>query len=285
MRRYALLLLLLLAPSSRADTIILLNGNEINGTIEDVEADTIVLIVPGGKLSFEHTEIQEMDLNDKKFKSGPGAMPEDAAESAEEASPTTPSIVDLPPPNTDEERNRRRDMLITSISKVALNPEEAPQAELDRIDDYAKALGQLGPAAAPQIEDIFHNGNIRLAGPMLEALHVADPARAEALAKEALAHDHPDARAAAITILAASSDKEKAAVLATALNDPRAPNQVAALKALAAAQDPAATDAILNKLNTADEPAVQAEAVAALQSITGQSFSTPEEWANWAATR
>lgn len=282
MKRATSLFALLLALAAPADTIILLNGNQLNGTIEDVEADTIVLLVPGGKLSFEHTEIQEIDLNDK------GKIPDLAAEARPAAeiteTPAAPSIADLPPPDTDEERNRRRDMLLTTLSKVALNPEEAPQDERERLGDYIKALGQLGPAAAPQIEDIFRNGNIRLAGPMLEAMQLADPTRAESLAKQALTHDHPDARAAAIAILAAAGGKENNAAIATALDDPRPPNQIAALKALANAKDPTTTDAIL-KLATAPEPTVQAEAIAALQAITGQPLTTPEEWANWAATR
>ncbi len=283
MKRHGVILLLLIAAFAHGDTIILKNGNELDGKIEDVEADTIVLIVPGGKLSFEHDEILEIDLNDKGIEGEAASGPNEAATEVTVA-PAAPSIADLPPPATDEERARRTDMLLTTVSAVSTNPEEATQEERDRIGDYTKALGQLGPAAAPQLEEIFRTGDIRMAGTMLEALQGADPARAEALAKDALKHAHPDARAAAIKILSESSDKEKAAALATALDDPRAPNRAAALQALAQTKDTASTDAGL-KLLQDEEPNIRAEAITALQAITGQTLTTPEEWAAWAASR
>lgn len=270
------LLLLLVALPALADTVLLLNGNEVHGSIEDIDADPIVLAVPGGTLTFDRAEIQEFEINDR-------GLPEDKAEAkgeAVESAPAGPSIADLPPPATDEERARRYDMLTTTIARVSLNPEEASQEERDRMDDYAKALGQLGPAAAPQLEELFRNGDIRMAGSMLQALHGADPARAEALAKDALQHEHPDARAAAIAILAASNSKDKAGLLAAALSDPRPPNRAAALQAIAETKDPAAARAILPLTG---DPALQSEAIAALQALTGQSFTTPEEWAAWAA--
>ena len=283
-------LLLMLASAATADTVYLTNGNSLVGKIEDVNADPIVLVVKGGKISIELTEIQEMAINEQGTdgvvavpgEEEPGEAPATGEGEQPQEGVQGPSVADLPPPKDETERARRYDLVMTQLNKVTMHREEATQEELDREEDYTRALGQLGPSVAPAIEDTFRNGSVRSAGAMLRALRLADPARAEAVAAEAIEHAHPEARQQAIEILAASSQPDKAGLLARALDDPRGVNRLAALQALATTKDEKAAPEVLKLASDAD-PAVQAEAIKTLQAMTGQQLTTAAEWQEWVA--
>jgi len=278
--RFAVALLLAGATSVGADTILLMNGNEVSGSIVDPNADPIVLLIPGGKVSFDLTEIQEIDINDKGFQGKP-KEPAEGTDAPLEPTATAPSFADLPAPVTDEERSKRYDTIMSSINVITRSPEEATQEMRDRGDEYIAALGQLGPSVAPQLENTFRYGDVRQAGPMLEALKIADPARAEALAKEAIDHTHPEARAEAIRIVSESTGPDRAQILTKALNDPLPQNRLDALAGIAQTKDPSvALDAA--KLLTDASPEVQEQAIAALKAVTGESFTTAAEWQLWA---
>lgn len=268
------------ARQAGADTILLMNGNEVSGTIVDVNADPMVLLIPGGSVTFELTEIQEVDLNDKGFQgkakdAAPGSGP------AADAAQITPSIADLPPPTTDEERGKRFDTLMGSISALTRSPEEASQEMRDREGDYITALGRLGPSVAPQIESTIRHGDARQAAPMLAALEIADPARAAALARDSVNHVHPEARAEAIRIVASSSDADRGKVLAKALGDPMPQNRLEALAGIAETKDASVAVDAAHLVDDAS-PEVQTQAIATLQALTGESYRTAAEWQQWA---
>lgn len=279
----SVLLFVIAATCARADTVYLLNGNQMSGRIVSMSADPVVLELENGKISFSRSEISDMELDDQGYQ---GEPPESAnagdPASIAAAAQRAPSVADLPPPATPEEVARRYDMVSTAINKLTMNREENGQEDLDRREDYIRALGQLGPSVAPKIEDTFHHGDVRAAGALLSALNLADPGRAQALAKEAIHHVHPEARETAIAIIAASEDKEKAALLSQALADPRALNRMAALRALGEVKD-AKSAAAVAKLVADGNPDVQAQAVATMQAITGEKLAKPEEWTAWAA--
>lgn len=279
LRLVVVCVLLIVAPVS-ADTILLMNGNEISGTIVDPNADPIVLEVPGGTLSFELTEIQEIDINDQGFQGKPKDASSQPPAASEQAVPTQ-IFADLPPPANDEERNKRYDILMNSLDVVTRSPEEATQEMLDREEEFIAALGRLGPAVAPQIEDTIRFGDVRQAAPMLEALQLAAPERAALVARDLIEHTHPEARAEAIKVLASSTSADRAQLLTKALDDPLPANRLEALAGIAATKDPnVALDAA--KLLADPSPEVSQQVVATLQSLTGQSFATVAEWQQWA---
>lgn len=268
-----------------ADTIVLLDGKSLSGTIEDPAADPVYIKIPNGRVGFYHHEISEMIYNDEEIDFR-GAKTGQMAEEEEDEAGILPTLEDLPKPENDTERDRQYEALITALSQVVRHPEEADEADLDKVPAYVEAFGKLGPEVVPMLETSLKSASTRELPYLVEALNHADPARGQALATDLVtAGITPAAREAAVRILGQGELSATRGTLATVLRDETATTvRAAAVDALAANEAREANELLVDALD--DQSAVvQRMAKRALEEKTGKSFDDNAAWRKWVETQ
>jgi hypothetical protein len=271
------LVALLSSFEAQADTITLHDGKSYSGDIENPDQDPVYIKIPNGRIGFYRYEIADIVYNEEQYDLMSHLPDEEEGESG-----VLPSVKDMAPPATDQERQRRYESLVTALRQVARHPEEADEADLELMPEYIEAFSVLGPKVALQLEETLRGASPLEQPYLLEALDRAEPDRGRSIANEMLSDASPAAtREAAVRVLSRSTDQQAGERVAQVLkNDSATTVRAATVEALTNSSLPDAETMLVDALGD-PSPVVQRMAKRSLEDRTGESFDTAEAWHAW----
>ncbi len=273
--------LLGLSARAVADTLVLTNGTRVSGKIIDAEAEPIVLKIPKGKISYNHSEVAEIILDGAEFQAGTISGDTKKFTAALAGMPAGPVEA------LDAQDAARVLWYLDELDKVAV-------LEADKCEDtgfneerreLVSGLAGIGPGASPIIEQALQEGNPGNAPYYLAGLVEANPTRGAKVATQAVqTHGSASVREMAVKLLAEKNPAAHVATFTRAAQDQQGHVRFAALNGLRDAADPAAAPTLAAALDDV-APRNRKTALLGLSEMAGKSFKTPEEARTWYRNR
>lgn len=261
----------LILSTVAADTIVLKSGAVFNGKVEYLENDPFYLKISGSRISFTHSEVAEIRMNDAEFDpkqtslTGTQASPERATGDGEAL--------------MTEDDIKTFDRLMRALKNVNNEDEDSGLSQERQV--LISAIAKIGPKTAEFLERALKHGSPQDAPYVLNALVLASPSRGAVLAQEvAKTHPNSSARAMAVQLLGDMDANKHSGVLSTAAKDPQGNVRMAALQSLAGTKNRKHTSLFIDALEDRSS-LIRSVAIFSLQQVTGERFSTKGEWAEW----
>ena len=275
-----------LSLAAVADTIVLKNGSRVSGLVLDPNKNPVVLKIPKGKITYDHSEIAEIILDRAQYHghaiAGVTSRTNEVDEAAEleEAMAAIEAAEGKP---LSKEDVMRVLWYLREFDKI--HEEDAENCKISGFDEdrqkLAAELGKLGPASAPIIERAIEKGNPEVVPFYMAGLMAANPERGAAVATEAItSHGRSTVRLMAINLLAQQDAKKHRVAIDRATKDTQGNVRFAALNALRETKDPASIPTFLNAL---DDKLDDNRMVARLgiSAVAGSYFKTEREARAW----
>ncbi len=268
----ALVLFVLFALATHADTVYFKDGSSLDGKASRPNGNCVSLQVGKARLTFQASEVERVESNDKEGVQGLGHVTPMAAKrnaelaertglTAEQRAEVRDIMADLKSPDSEERTSARRRLV-------------AKGGDVDILPFLESSLPYLSDQYVPEVLRVMSDLDRERALPVLRK-------NAQAVT--------PANRAAAIELMGRVGDREKIDVVACGLVDPHPDVRIAAAKGLALAKDKRVTPALIEGLKSEDRR-VQNACSAALASVWSSrdarvQHDTADAWASYWASR
>ena len=259
------------ASASRADTVFFKDGSKLDGLVGRPNADTLVIQLGSGRMTFAYADVASVEKNDKKG---------DTA--------TVASLASKRHAESLRERtglNRRQRDEVRAAIEPLWSPDEATRnaarsqlVEMGREMDVYKFVEASLPYTKGEVVP-----------ELMQVLVEMDPKRSTPMLGQRAMDVDPRNRSKALSLMANYDDPVNEQTLARGIVDPEPSVQAAAAKALAKTAGKRATPALLEGLKSND-PRVRNACTAALTEAWQLKPDAPQpasasEWRDYWATR